>query len=287
MKVVLITGASTGIGKACALALDKKGYKVFAGVRKTSDAEALKSEASENLRAVILDVTKEKQITDAVELINTEWPQGLHALINNAGIAVAGPLEFIPLEKVRQQLDVNIIGLLSVTQKALPLLRKTKGRVINIGSVSGRVAFPFIGPYNASKFALEGMTDSLRMELSLFGIKVVLVEPGPIATPIWEKSSEATRASVSELPPQALEYYSGMIRAVEKGLKNTQAAAIPVSSVVKVIVTAIEKKNPSARYLVGSRAKLQVLMKTFLTTRMFDKVVTTGIKIGSGNNQYK
>lgn len=184
-RAVVITGASTGIGKGCALALDKLGARVFAGVRKEADGAALQAEASERLTPVMLDVTDGDQIQAAVRLVQEGMGDaGVAGLINNAGIGVGGPLEFIDLDDLRWQMEVNVIGPMAMIRAFMPLIRQGKGRIVNISSIAGRSATPFMGPYSASKHALEALSDPLRVELRLWNIHVSLIEPGAVQTPI-------------------------------------------------------------------------------------------------------
>jgi NAD(P)-dependent dehydrogenase (short-subunit alcohol dehydrogenase family) len=200
---VVITGASTGIGRACALHLDSLGFDVFAGVRKPEDGERLAAEGSERLRPLQLDVTDAAQVEAAArEVGEAVGDRGLAGLVNNAGIAVSAPLEFIPIDELRHQLEVNVIGQVAVTQALLGLLRRGKGRVVNIGSIGGRVALPFVGPYAASKIALEALTDSLRRELRRTGVEVSIVRPGGIATPIWDRGIGAADQIREQMPPE-------------------------------------------------------------------------------------
>src|SRR5258708_5204131 len=212
---IVITGAATGIGEAWALRLDGLGYRVFAGVRKAADGEALKKKASGQLSPVLLDVTSEESIGAAVRTIG-EIP--LAGLVNNAGIVVPGPLELVPIALWRKQFEVNVIGQVAVPQAFLPMLRAGRGRIVNMGSVAGRSALPFSGPYCASKFALEGLTDSLRMELRQFGISVSIVEPGAIRTPIWDKSAAGANEYLKAASGALLDLY-------RKSLGNVSAAA--------------------------------------------------------------
>src|SRR5579862_2288927 len=182
-RAVLITGASTGIGAACALYLDARGFRVFAGVRNPADGEALRARSSSRLAPVLLDVTNSDSLRDAAAVINeTVSETGLHGLVNNAGIAVGGPLEVLPLDDLRRQFEVNVVGQLAVTQAMLPLLRKARGRIVNMGSIVGRAPVPLVGAYSMSKAAVAAMTTALRLELDLWGIDVSLIEPGAIAT---------------------------------------------------------------------------------------------------------
>jgi NAD(P)-dependent dehydrogenase (short-subunit alcohol dehydrogenase family) len=202
-KTALITGCSTGIGRASALRLDAAGWKVYAGVRKPGDADSLAAEGTDRLTPLILDVTREETIEQARELIAAECADGLDALVNNAGVAYTGPLEFVPLDDLRHQLEVNLIGHLAMTQAMLPALRTAKGRIVNITSIGGIVATPFFGPYNASKFAFEALSDCLRVELRPWGIKTITIEPGSIATEIWASGTETSKKSRARMKPEA------------------------------------------------------------------------------------
>jgi NAD(P)-dependent dehydrogenase (short-subunit alcohol dehydrogenase family) len=180
---ILVTGASTGIGRACALRFAELGYRIFAGVRKLADGEALRANSSGNIEPVLLDVTQTESIVGALAVADD---QPLAGLVNNAGIALVGPLELLPIDAWRKQFEVNVIGLVAVTQAFLPLLRRGRGRIVNIGSIAGRSALPGSGAYDSTKFAVEAITDVLRMELHAFGISVSVIEAGAVATPIWE-----------------------------------------------------------------------------------------------------
>ena len=184
MRSVLVTGASTGIGRATALRLDSSGWQVFAGVRKDADAESLGAEASPRLVPVTLDVTDPGQIAAAADRIEAEAEGGLDVLVNNAGVAVPGPLETVPLDDLRHQLEVNLIAYVAVTQAMLPQVRRAEGRIVFLASIGGRIAFPFGGPYHASKFATEAIGDVFRQELRPWGIDVAIIELGSSDTPI-------------------------------------------------------------------------------------------------------
>ena len=213
---VVITGASTGIGEACALHLDKLGYRVFAGIRKSADGESLRRRASERLVPVRLDISDAMEVAQAARIIiEMLGGGGLAGLINNAGIVVGGMLEFLPLDALRRQLEVNVVGQIAVTQAFLSSLRKARGRIVNISSVSGLISSPFTGAYSASKFALEALTDSLRMELRPWKMHVALVEPGFIQTPIASKSLAAAEELKSQLPAEAVHRAEGRQRSVD------------------------------------------------------------------------
>ncbi len=268
---VVITGTSTGIGQACSLYLDHLGYQVFAGVRKQTDAETLQKQGSERLRPVFIDVTQPDSIKTASQIItDAVGSSGLTGLINNAGIAIGGPLEFIPLDDLRKQLEVNVIGPVAVTQAFLPLIRQKKGRIINISSISGRVAIPFVGPYAASKFSLEAITDSLRLELKPWGIEVVSIQPGAIATPIWDKTDTMARAMMNKLPSEANALYGTIFTRLHKGLQQTGEHGIPPEKVAKVVHHALITKRPKTRYMVGNDAKMGALAAKLLPDRLRD-----------------
>jgi NAD(P)-dependent dehydrogenase (short-subunit alcohol dehydrogenase family) len=270
-KIVVITGASTGIGAACAHRLDQMGFQVFAGVRKISDGEALQQQSRHGLTPLYLDVTEPESIAAAKEVVAAAvGPAGLAGLVNNAGVATGGPLEFVALADLRWQLEVNVIGQVAVTQAFLPHLRQGRGRIINIGSIGGRSASPFLGPYVASKFALEALTDSLRLELAPWGIDVVIIEPGEIATPIWRKGADKIDQILANYPPQAQELYGPIISMMRKML--TKAGGLPADEVAKVVAQALTAKRPKTRYLVGRDAKVRVWLER-LPDRWRDKII--------------
>jgi NAD(P)-dependent dehydrogenase (short-subunit alcohol dehydrogenase family) len=245
MRTALVTGASSGIGAACAQRLVSAGWRVLAGVRRAGDAPRYTEE-------ILLDVTREEQIGVASTRVGE-----LDALVNNAGIAIAMPLEFIPLDELRRQLEVNVIGQIAVTQAFLPHLRRSRGRIVFVGSIAGKSALPFLGSYAASKHALEAITDTLRIELRPFGIAVSLVEPGTIKTPIWEKSAALADSLVSGAPPELRELYGERIAAfrrfaVERGAKGASAVAV-----ARAVEEALMKSRPRTRKLVGRDAKFR------------------------------
>ncbi len=267
-----MTGASSGIGEACALRLDQMGFLVFAGVRKDEDGEALRRKASPRLTPVLLDVTQASSIQSAaVTVSKAVGDQGLSGLVNNAGIAVGGPLEFMPIEELRRQLEVNVVGQVAVTQAFLPLLRQSQGRIVNIGSFSGVMALPFVGPYAASKFALEAVTDALRVELRPWGIQVSIIEAGEIDTPIWEKTVASADATLARLPPQGQAWYGAVI----SGLRNrlAQHGGLPPDRVAQLVVHALTAARPRTRYVIGRGAWFLVLLR-FLPDRLRDWLIT-------------
>lgn len=262
-KYVLITGASSGIGKVSAFTLAKKGFKVLAGVRKEEDAEKIKSE-NPDIIPIFIDVTNQESIDTAVEKISKITKEnGLYGLVNNAGIAVAGPLEFLPIDKLRLQLEVNVIGQINITQKLLPLIRKGKGRLVNMSSVSGFTAFPFSGAYAASKYAVEALSDSLRRELKPWKIPVSVIEPGVIKTPIWEKSINLVEEIIKEMPPEAEKYYGNVYRELLcRTKKRVAKKGTSAEKVASAVEHALISRCPKTRYLVGKDA---CFLRHFLT----------------------
>jgi NAD(P)-dependent dehydrogenase (short-subunit alcohol dehydrogenase family) len=278
---VLITGASSGIGRACALRLDGSGWRVFAGVRREADASSLRGEASGRLEPLILDVTDEAGVRGAAERVREAVGDGgLHGLVNNAGIAVSGPLEFVSLDDWRRQLEVNVIGQVAVTQAFLPLLRAARGRIVNIGSIGGRSSTPFVAPYAASKFAMEAITDALRRELRKWGMWVAIVEPGSIDTPIWEKGRSDAQEQIAALAPEARELYGADMAGVAKAVENVAARGLPPERVAAAVEHALTAKRPRARYLIGREAQARVLAESVLPVRAFDAVITRAMGLG-------
>ena len=278
MKSVVITGASTGIGKSAAILLSEMGWQVFAGVRKESDANELVRISGGKIQPIQLEVTDAESIKAAAALIESKCKE-LNGLVNNAGIVVAAPLEFVPMEDLRKQFEVNVIGQIAVTQAFLPMLRKSKGRVINVGSVSGIFATPFTGPYCASKFAMEAMSDALRMELKPWDIEVSLIQPGSIATPIWEKSMSAAESLEKRMPARAFELYRKAIDAVKITSQKTAAKGIPAEAVADVIYEALTVRKPKTRYLVGKDARTYQWLLRLFSDRFRDKLVLKQMRL--------
>jgi NAD(P)-dependent dehydrogenase (short-subunit alcohol dehydrogenase family) len=279
-RSVLITGASTGIGRACALHLDRLGWQVFAGVRRAADAVALKAEASASLEPLILDVTRSEQVAASAEQVSSlVGEHGLHGLVNNAGISIGGPLEFVPMELWRRQFEVNVLGVVCVTQAFLPLLRLAGGRIINISSTSGLNAMPAMGPYTASKFALEALSDSLRVELRRLGVKVILVEPGTVFTPIWERSLAIADAWLAEAPPAMFELYGDFIPIVRGWALSADRRGLPIERVSKAVTLALTVKNPKARYLVIGYPRLLVYQLRFAPVGLRDRLIANRMGI--------
>jgi NAD(P)-dependent dehydrogenase (short-subunit alcohol dehydrogenase family) len=272
---VLVTGASSGIGEATALRLDRSGWQVLAGVRREEDAQTLREKASTRLEPLLLDVTEPDTIAAAVRLLGD---RELDALVNNAGIALGGPIEHVPLEDLRHQFEVNVFGLVAVTQAMLPALRRATGRVVNVGSVGGRVASAFIGPYTASKFAVESLTDSLRAELQPWGLHVSVVEPGAVATPIWAKGAAHVEQARARMLPVALAHYGKAMGAFEEQTRRLDARGIPAQRVAAVIERALTSARPRTRYLVGVDARVQVALTAVLPDRVWDALLARLMK---------
>jgi NAD(P)-dependent dehydrogenase (short-subunit alcohol dehydrogenase family) len=279
-KSVVITGASTGIGAACALHLDKLGLRVFAGVRRQADAEALKSKASSRLVAIALDVADSLSVSTAASAVaGVVGDAGLDGLLNNAGVVVTGPVEFLPLPELRRQLEINVVGQVAVTQAFLPLIRVARGRIVNMGSIAGRLATPFSSAYGASKFALEALTDALRLELAPWGISVSIIEPGAVATPIWEKGMKNGAAMLAAAPPEALVLYAEALEAFKKTSEHSAKNAADPMDVARAVEHALTAAKPKTRYVVGRRARIGAAMALLVPDRMRDTMVAKAMRL--------
>ncbi|HUF52832.1 MAG TPA: SDR family oxidoreductase [Dehalococcoidia bacterium] len=271
---VVVTGSSTGIGRATALRLARRRFRVFAGVRLKKDAKPLTDAAGDRIIPLKMDVTKPEMIAEcAAEVREVVGESGLAGLVNNAGISVPGPIEFLPLEELRRQLEVNVIGQVAVTQAFLPLLREGGGRIVFVGSIGGKVASPFVGAYNASKFALEAITDSLRVELRPWGIEVAIVEPGSVDTPIWEKVLAEADEIEARLPDEARELYGEAMDAMRAALREIAAGGIPPEEVARAISHALTSRRPKTRYLVGTSARVQSALAKVVPDRLRDRII--------------
>ncbi len=284
MSTALITGASTGIGQATALRLARSGWTVLAGVRNSADGERLVQEAgSERMQPLELDVTDEGQIAAAAarvaELTGAagSGPGRLDALVNNAGIGFGGPLELIPMDDLRTQFDVNVLGQIAVTQAVLPALRAAHGRIVFISSVGGRVAMAFTAPYAASKHAIEAIGDALRVELRSSGVQVALIEPGSVATPIWDKSRDS--ADQLTVPPELQREYGQVPAAMDKTLKDTAARGVPPEQVAETIENALAAKRMKSRYLIGRDARGMVIARALLPDHLFDRIAKRALGV--------
>jgi NAD(P)-dependent dehydrogenase (short-subunit alcohol dehydrogenase family) len=258
---VLVTGASSGIGEACALLLDQAGYQVFAGVRKEEDCARLRSLTSEKLRPMLLDVTDASQIRQVFDAVSQSvGKDGLYGLVNNAGIAIGGPMEFVPMEELRKQMEVNFFGTVAVTQAFLPLLRSAGGRIIINGSIAGRMASPFRGPYSASKYALEAVSDVMRIELKPWDIKVSMIEAGFVETPIWSRSLAEFDRMSRNFPPEAFNLYGEIIRLIRISISKKKEGTKP-EEFARLVRHILETPKPKARYRLGRDAKLKAFIR--------------------------
>ena len=269
MRSALVTGASSGIGRECVLHLAAKGFRVFAGVRKQEDADALARAGLPAIVPIMLEVTDESSIRAATAAVSPL----LHAdesfaLVNNAGITVAGPLELLDVAAIRQQFDVNVFAPIAVTQAFLPLLRSHRGRIVLMGSLFGRIALPFVAPYAGAKFALEAFADSLSLELREWGIRVILMEPGNVATPIWRRTKERTAASVGALPEERLSLYRTALGSFERLTDSYSATGIPPRRVAWKVAHALTTRRPRTRYPVGWDARVYGRLGPLLPDRL-------------------
>lgn len=259
---VVVTGASTGIGEASAIRLATQGFVVYAGVRKAADAERLQSQSLPGLRPLMIDVTDGESVKRAsAEVTNAVGNSGLKGLVNNAGVTGGGPLEFHELDDIRKMFEVNVFGLLAVTQAFVGLVRKGKGRIVNIGSVGGRMAVPFTGAYAATKFAVEAISDSMRVELRPWRIHVACIEPGSIATPLWERGLATGMEQMARWPEEAHRLYGEYIPRMVDVTQRTAKAGIPPARVADAVEHALTASRPKTRYLVGNDARAQSLLR--------------------------
>lgn len=271
----IVTGASTGIGFASVKMLAEKGYFVLAGVRSLDDQVRLE-DLSPHIQAFILDVAKSDSIAKAFAEIEPLIKEAKTvSLVNNAGIAVPGPIEGIKIQDFKYQFDVNVFGLVEWTQLLIPIIRKTKGKIINISSISGLITSPFFGAYAASKHALESLSDALRRELLRFGVEVILIEPGPIRTPIWTKGLEKQAQMTQILRPGVAELYQKEIQSLVHGVEHSTAEALPVECVAVEIVKCIERKTNPTRILIYTlTGRLRIKLIRFLPTKWVDKLLS-------------
>lgn len=268
MKSVVVTGASSGIGRASALRLARAGWRVYGGVRTAVDADELRELG---IAPVELDVTDAAQIATVAAAVGPE----LDGVVDNAGIAIAAPLELVPLDELRHQLEVNVVGQVAVLQALLPALRRARGRVVLMGSIGGRSALPFLGPYAASKHALEALADSLRVELRPFGIAVSIVEPGSIATPIWRKGADRAQELSAGFEPERAALYAPAV-AHFREVALSRGLGVDPDVVAKAVEHALTASRPKARYLVGRDAHLRAWIER-LPTRLRDRVLARAL----------
>ena len=242
-------------------------------MRKQTDADALAAAGSGRLVPLIVDITEPESVAAAAERIQAESAGGLDALVNNAGVAYTGPLEFVPLDEFRNQIEVNLTGHLAMIQAVIPSLRRRRGRIVNITSIGGIVATPFFGPYNASKYGLEAISDCLRVELRPWGIETIVIEPGSIATEIWNSGLGQFDRTEERMPPEAGPLYGKAIKALRRAAEETGARGIPADHAAAVIEKALIVRRPRARYRIGRDAHLMATLSRILPDRAFDRTL--------------
>ena len=274
--VVVVTGASTGIGAATCRHLAGLGFGVVAGVRRDEDA-ALVESWSDRIRAQRLDVTDPDQVA-ALETAVAAGPEPLRGLVNNAGVAVVGPVEALPVADWRAQLEVNVLGQVAVTRALLPHLIDTRGRIVMMSSIGGRVAGPLFGPYSASKFAVEALTDVLRQEVGPLGVRVVAVEPGAIATPIWGRGRQAGDERWAEVGPDVQRRYTRLVDAAYALAERGERDGLPPEAVAEVVGRALTSRRPRTRYLVGKDAVAQAWLSRILPDRAMDALICRAMR---------
>jgi NAD(P)-dependent dehydrogenase (short-subunit alcohol dehydrogenase family) len=274
-RLAVVTGASSGIGQATARALAARGFHVLAGARREADADRL---AGDGIEPVILDITDPAHLTAIAERVeNDAASMPLGVLVNNAGIAVNSPVETIPMQEWRRQFEVNFFGHVAITQALLPALLAAGGRIVNVSSIGGRVAAPTFGAYAASKFALEAMSDALRREVARLGVRVIVVEPGTVATPIWGKGMATAEQLVAGLTDEQQARYRDVIAATRERAQTLERNGIDPADAARVIVDAIEAPKPHARYLVGRDAKIMARVATVLPDRVVDRIIARNL----------
>jgi NAD(P)-dependent dehydrogenase (short-subunit alcohol dehydrogenase family) len=275
-KAVAVTGASTGIGAATVALLAKYGFIVYAGVRSDADASRVAA-LHQNVRPLHVDVTDDQSIGAAARKIEAAGVP-LCGLVNNAGIAVGGPLEIVPLQELRRQFEVNFFGAIAVTQRFLPLLRTSQpSRLVFVGSISGRLPVPYIAPYSASKFALRAAADALRVELAPMHIHVSLIEPGNVKTPIWEKGRR--QANDAAIPENAPPHYRTAVAALVRQTEREERAGMPVERVSEAILGALTSRRPRAYYLLGAPARIGSVIATLLPPRVRDDLIRRAMRL--------
>jgi NAD(P)-dependent dehydrogenase (short-subunit alcohol dehydrogenase family) len=271
---VVVTGTSTGIGAATVTRLASLGFDVFAGIRRTEDAEVVRSRGNANVTPLLIDITDAATIAAAVKTVGQAVGDGgLAGLVNNAGIVKPGPLEFQPLDDFRHQLEVNLVGPLAVTQAFLPLIRRGRGRIVNVGSIGGLLVLPIEGAYSASKFGLEALSDALRLELRQWKIPVSHVDPGVTSTPIFGKTLAELDLALEELHGRGHHEYDAQFAAIRKMVEKLPESAAPADDLARAIADALTAKNPRTRYHAGRGSHEAFLAARTLSDHAKDKAV--------------
>jgi NAD(P)-dependent dehydrogenase (short-subunit alcohol dehydrogenase family) len=279
MPNVLITGTSTGIGEACALRLAARGWTVFAGVRRAEDGDRLEAQATGDVRPVILDVSDRGDLRRVIAQLEGEVGAiGLQGLVNNAGVGVGGPVEYVTEEDWRWVFDVNVFGVVALTRASIPLLRTGRGRIVHIGSIGGRLASPGLGPYSASKHAIEALAESQRHEFarSHTPIRVSLIEPGEVKTAIWDKGDTSADEAERALDEVGRQRYQWLIDQSRGFIAEGRRKGVPAAKVADAVEHALTAARPHARYLVGPDAKIFGHVLTRLPDRVRDPLVQFG-----------
>jgi NAD(P)-dependent dehydrogenase (short-subunit alcohol dehydrogenase family) len=275
-EITVITGASTGIGAATARELARRGFHVLAGVRRDEDADAIRGPGIEPL---IIDITRPDHIRALAARVDGD-PQGraVRALVNNAAIQANVPVEAFAIDEWRRMFEVNLFGHIAVTQTLLPALIRSKGRVVNISSVGGKVAMATYGPYAGTKFALEAVSDSLRREVAPFGVQVVVVEPGAVRTEMLGRAIATANELLSAMTPEQGQRYGGLVRAVNTQAVSSTKSGLPADAAAKVIADAVTARNPRTRYTVGRDATLLTRLARILPDRMLDYLFAAALR---------
>ncbi|MFJ2738039.1 SDR family oxidoreductase [Streptomyces sp. NPDC087440] len=273
-KLIVVTGASTGMGASAARELAHQGFHVLAGVRRDRDADAVRSAGIE---PVILDITRSEQVAALAARV-AEDPRALHALVNNAGIQVNAPVEALPMDEWRRVFEVNLFGHIAVTQALLPDLLRSKGRVINISSIGGKYAMATYGAYAGSKFALEAVSDSLRREVAPLGVRVVVVEPGGVRTEMAARGVATANSLAAGMTPEQDERYGRLVRSNNKLMSSGTASGLTADAAAQVIAKAVTTRKPRTRYTAGRDAALIMRLGRFLSDRTVDRVLAANLR---------
>ncbi|MEE3064747.1 MAG: SDR family NAD(P)-dependent oxidoreductase [Actinomycetota bacterium] len=282
-QLIIVTGASTGIGAATAKELARKGFQVLAGVRRKADADALKAEGLQSLEPHILDITVEADVTAIADRVaHDPLHRPLRALINNAGIAINAPVEALPLEQWRQQFEVNLFGHIAITQALLPALLLSSGTVVNISSVGGKVVLPTYGAYAGSKFALEAVSDALRREVAELGIKVVVVEPGAVKTEMAERGIATAEGLKANMTDTQLARYGDLVAAVTAQARSFGEVGVSAEHAAKVIAKAATAARPRTRYTIGRDAAILLRVSRVVSDRVLDRIVRLNLRSFKG-----
>ncbi|GLY07952.1 MULTISPECIES: SDR family NAD(P)-dependent oxidoreductase [Actinoplanes] len=273
-KLVVVTGASTGMGAAAARELARRGFHVLAGVRRDSDGDAIRAAGVE---PVILDITEPEHVAALAARIAADT-RAVHALVNNAGIQVNGPVEALPMEQWRWVFEVNLFGHIAVTQALLPALLRSRGRVINISSIGGRAAMATYGAYAGAKFALEAVSDSLRREVAPLGVDVIVVEPGGVRTEMAARGVATANDLAARMTPEQAERYDGLVRANNALMSSGTASGLTAEAAARVVVKAVTTRRPRSRYTAGRDAAMIIPLTRILSDRTLDRILAANLR---------